>query len=351
MRLWVLLVMLFTVLPVEQSNAQADPQLPSPAPAAKTELPDNPIPSTPSVKPQEGPPAFLPVGQDPENRLLAPFMKHLVVDQKQFWTAPFHLDRQDAKYLIPFAAFTGALIAGDSWISRQVPTSESNRSKSISEYATYSFIGSAGASYLWGHFIHNDHLRETGFLASEAALNSTAVAYLFKAITERPRPLDGNGNGTFFQGGASFPSEHSAIAWSVASVVAHEYPGTLTKIAAYGLASAVTVTRVTGKQHFSSDVVVGSTLGWYFARQIYRSHHDPELGGTGWGNFEKESESDKQDKIRNPRHMGSPYMPLDSWVYPAVEKLASLGYIKTAFLSLKPWTRIEIANLVSNAKD
>jgi membrane-associated phospholipid phosphatase len=348
MRLWIFSVMLVILLPMVRGSAQTDSQ--PPAPDAKTELPDSPVPLTQSVWSKENRPAFLPAGEDPENRLLTPFMKHLALDQKQFWTAPFHMDRQDTKFFAPFVAFTGALMAGDDWISRQVPNSASqiHRSKSISDYATYSLIGAAGGSYLWGHLTHNDHLRETGFLAGEAALNSTAVTYLFKTMTQRPRPFEGNGSGTFFQGGLSFPSEHSAIAWSVASVVAHEYPGTLTKIAAYGLASTVTLTRVSGKQHFASDVVVGSALGWYFARQVYRAHHDPELGGAGWGNFEKDSEHG--EKVGNPHHMGSPYLPLDSWVYPAVERLASLGYIRTAFLALKPWTRIETANLVSEAK-
>jgi membrane-associated phospholipid phosphatase len=357
MRFGILLVVLATLalVPTEPSHAQTNSQPSLNAMQSNPELPDSPTPASASVKPQEKHPKFLPTGENPENRLVVPFMKHLARDQEQFWTAPFHLNRDDAKLLIPFAAFTGGLIAGDRWISRQIPNSQINRSKSISDYATYSFIGAAGASYLWGHFTRNDHLRETGLLASEAALNSAAVAYLFKTVTQRPRPLDGNGNGTFFQGGGSFPSEHSAIAWSVASVVAHEYPGTLTKIVAYGLASAVTITRVTGKQHFSSDVVVGSALGWYFARQIYRAHHDPELGGAGWGTFEhSDSDSDKKDKddkIRNPEYMGSPNVPLDSWVYPAVEKLVSLGYIKAAFLSLKPWTRIETASLVNEVQD
>jgi membrane-associated phospholipid phosphatase len=297
---------------------------------------------------------FLPAGEDPENQLSTRLMRHLAYDQKQFWTAPWRLDREDAKFLLPFAAFTGTLVAGDAWISRQVPGTLAavNRSKRVSDDATYSLIGAAGASYLWGHFIHDDHLRETGFLAGEAALDSTAVAYLFKAMTERPRPLDGNGNGTFFAGGASFPSEHSAIAWSIASVVAHEYPGTLTRIAAYALASGVTLTRVAGKQHFSSDVVVGSTLGWYFARQIYRAHHDPELGGTGWGSFDEESGNpDTEGQVRAPEHMGSPYVPLDSWVYAAIERLEAMGYIHTAFEGAKPWARTECARLISEADD
>jgi hypothetical protein len=350
MRLWIVSLFLALLSLTQRGLAQTDAQPPASTPGSKKESSTSSIPLFSTLKPSQDQPRLLPPGTDPQNRLVSPFVKHLALDQKQFWTEPFRLRWPDAKVLAPFAAFTGALMAGDDWISRQVPgkTSQINRSKNISDYATYSLIGAAGGSYLWGHLTHNDHLRETGFLATEAALNSTAVTYLFKTMTQRPRPLEGNGNGTFFHGGASFPSEHSAIAWSVASVVAHEYPGTLTKIAAYGLASTVTLTRVTGKQHFASDVVVGSALGWYFARQVYRAHHDPELGGTGWGNLVEAT--DNTDKVRNPQHMGSPYVPLDSWVYPAVEKLASFGYIKSAFLALKPWTRIETANLVSEAK-
>jgi membrane-associated phospholipid phosphatase len=350
MRLWVFSFMLAILFPIEQGTAQTDTQRSSPTPPSKTEWRDSSIPLTQSVKPNENQPSFLPAGEDPENRLVTPFLEHLALDQKQFWATPFHLDREDAKYLVPFAAFTGALIAGDSWISRQVPASQINRSKSISDYATYSLIGAAGASYLWGHFTHNDHLGETGFLAGQAAFESAAVTYLLKTMTQRPRPLVGNGKGTFYQGGTSFPSEHSAIAWSIASVVAHEYPGTWTKIAAYGLASTVTLTRVTDKQHFSSDVVVGSALGWYLARQIYRAHHDPEVGGTGWGNFEKNSYTHEGEKVRNPANMGSPYVPLDSWIYPAFSRLIALGSVRSANVGIRPWTRMECARLLEEAR-
>jgi membrane-associated phospholipid phosphatase len=346
MRLWIV-SFFWAFLLIQRGRAQIDSQPPPSTPGSKRESSASSIPLFPALKPSEDQPTLLPPGADPDNRLVSPFMKHLVIDQEQFWTEPFRLRWPDAKVLAPFAAFTGALMAGDHWISQQVPnkTSQINRSKNISDYATYSLIGAAGGSYLWGHLSHNDHLRETGLLAGEAALNSTAVTYLFKTITQRPRPLEGNGNGTFFQGGASFPSEHSAIAWSVASVVAHEYPGTLTKIAAYGLASTVTLTRVTGKQHFPSDVVVGSALGWYFARQIYRAHHDPELGGTGWGELvESEPESP-----RDPANMGSPYVPLDSWVYPAMERLVAQGYIQSGHLGMRPWTRMECARLLEEA--
>jgi membrane-associated phospholipid phosphatase len=285
---------------------------------------------------------FLPPGEDPQNRLGKPFLEHLVGDQARFWTSPKELTTGGAKTFIPFAGFTGLLIGADSWISKQVPDAPSQikRSKNISDYAVFSLVGAAGGAFVLGHMKHNDHLSETGLLSGEAALNSTAVTYALKSITRRQRPFEGNGTGTFFNGGDSFPSEHATIAWSVASVLAHEYPGPLTQ-----LASAVTLTRVTGKQHFSSDVLVGSVLGWYIGRQVYRAHHDPELGGAAWGEFIQS----RPESPRNPANMGSPYVPLDSWVYPALERLTALGYVQRVYLGMRPWTRMECARLLEEA--
>jgi hypothetical protein len=293
-------------------------------------------------------PGWLQPGEDPQNRLLLPFLKHLGTDQKAFWLAPTRLQVKDLKWIVPSAALVSAFVASDSWWAKQVPASHISTSKTISDYGAYSLIGLGGASFLIGHVAHDDHLEETGLLSEEAAINATAVAYLFKGITERQRPLDGNGHGNFFQGGGSFPSEHSAIAWSIASVWAHEYPGWFSQMAAYGLASTITVTRVTAKQHFPSDVIVGSALGWYFGRQVYRAHHDPEVGGSGWGSSVGEKTGERD---RNPNYMASPYVPLDSWIYPGLERLIALGYLKSAVLGMRPWTRMQCARLLDDAGD
>jgi len=285
-------------------------------------------------------------GEDPDNRLVSPFLKHIVADQKQFWTSPTRFRTRDLKWILPAAGITAAFIASDSWWAKQVNPSHMQTSLHVSDYGTYSLIGLGGASFLFGHLTHNDHLQETGLLAGEAAINSTGVTYLFKEITQRQRPLEGNRNGDFFKGGASFTSEHSAIAWSIASVWAHEYPGWLSQVAAYGLASAITVTRVTAQQHFPSDVVVGSALGWYFGRQVYRAHHDPEAGGSPWGSL---LDQNTGDKVRNPAYMASPYVPLDSWIYPSLERLIALGYMKSNVLGMRPWTRLQCARMVDEA--
>jgi len=40
-----------------------------------------------------------------------------------------------------------------------------------------------------------------------------------------------------------------------------------------------------------------------------------------------------------PPVTGSPYIPVDSWVYPAVLRLYSLGYVDSVYLGMRPWTR------------
>ena len=291
----------------------------------------------------------LPLGEDPQDRLLVPFAKHLAEDQRAFWTEPFHFRTRDLEleWLAPFLGTTAGFIEGDHWIAKQVPQGKIQASKKFSDYGTYSLVGAGAGAFLLGHITGSDRMSEAGMLSGEAAINSTAVTYLFKAITQRPRPYQSSGNGAFFQGGTSFPSEHSAIAWSIASVMAHEYPGPLTKLLAYGLATGISATRVTSERHFASDVIVGSALGWYFGRQVYRAHHDSDLGGSSWGTVLPEH---FENSAPDPRNMASPYVPLDSWVYPVLERLIALGYVNSASLGMRPWTRLECAQLVEEAE-
>jgi hypothetical protein len=43
---------------------------------------------------------------------------------------------------------------------------------------------------------------------------------------------------------------------------------------------------------------------------------------------------------------GSPYIPVDSWVYPAVMRLYSLGFVDSVYLGMRPWTRSSVSNLL-----
>jgi hypothetical protein len=44
--------------------------------------------------------------------------------------------------------------------------------------------------------------------------------------------------------------------------------------------------------------------------------------------------------------MGSTYVPMDNWIYPALDRLYGLGQIDTAYLGMRPWTRVSIAHML-----
>ena len=281
------------------------------------------------------------------------FAHNLVSDQKTIWTSPLHLealDTGDKNWLVPLGAGALGLIAADRDIMRHFGSIPIAHSSSFSNYGLAAMVGSAATLYLRGATRNDDRSRETGFLGGEAAVNSLLVAETMKLVFQRPRPTAASA-GSFGAGGASFPSEHALAAWSMASVIAHEYPGPLTKLLAYGAASGISLARVAGRDHFPSDVVVGGALGYLIGRYVYRAHHNPELPGARANDLEKEVEEETPPRARTPSELASPSVPLDSWVYAAFDRLAALGYAPSAYANLRPWTRMECARIVAAAGD
>jgi hypothetical protein len=52
------------------------------------------------------------------------------------------------------------------------------------------------------------------------------------------------------------------------------------------------------------------------------------------------------EPIKSIEDFSSPYIPLDSWIYPAMERLYGMGFVDSAFLGLRPWTRLSVANML-----
>ena len=48
---------------------------------------------------------------------------------------------------------------------------------------------------------------------------------------------------------------------------------------------------------------------------------------------------------------GSPYIPVDSWVYPAVLRLYALGYVDEAYLGMRPWTRVSLSKMLDETEE
>ena len=268
-------------------------------------------------------------------------------DQKAIWSSPFHLRASDAPWALSFAGASGLLFAHDRRIMlREHSGPDAIRlSDNIANGGTIGLAGVPAAMYLWGSVTGSGRLKETGLLTGEALINTFIVDQVLKEIAGRERPTQNSGQGRFFQEFAdpSFPSDQSMLSWTAASVIAHEYPGWMSQVLAYGAASAVSVARVTGRKHFPSDVVIGGGLGWLIGRQVYVRHHDSDLDNAQYGAFIPEGH-----RFKVPQS-GTTYVPMDSWVYADLDRLAALGYVRTAEAGLRPWTRSECARLVEEA--
>jgi hypothetical protein len=237
--------------------------LPPLAPCQQTSLPDAP-------QPQKADPDAASVRNTPRN---------ILKDQAAIWTSPAHLNESNALGPVVLALATTVLITTDHQVMSDhfQDTSLNNEASTASTGLTGLMVAAPVAFFALGKMTHGDHATETGILGGEAMLDSLAVNYATKAITMRERPTLDGAQGKFFQTSvgldSSFPSTHSIVAWSSAAVIASEYPGILTQIAAYGLATGVSVTRVAARQHFPSDVLVGSAVGWMIGRYVYHRHH------------------------------------------------------------------------------
>ena len=207
------------------------------------------------------------------DRSLVALIKRGALDQKEIYSAPFH--RHNLKWDALFLVATGGLIAADKHVTGAIPHDNLSVSQHISDAGLYSMVATTGILLMSGKLKQNEHAQETGILGVEALANTLAVGAVTQLVAGRERPLEGAGHGRFWVNNSidsSFPSMHSGLTWSMASVLAHEYPRPWVQFLAYGTATTVSVTRVTGLEHFPADVAVGGVFGYFIGQYIFHAH-------------------------------------------------------------------------------
>jgi membrane-associated phospholipid phosphatase len=146
------------------------------------------------------------------------------------------------------------------------------------------WIGLGGAAL--AAFDGSDPRRSrTGFAAAEAGVTAGLAATILKYAAGRARPESGLGTTSFNPGSTdsdhgSFPSRHVAVAWAVATPFAREYNAEWL----YGVAALTNLARIGSREHWVSDTVAGSVLGyvlgdlaWQARRETRRSRMTPTV--------------------------------------------------------------------------
>jgi hypothetical protein len=139
----------------------------------------------------------------------------------------------------------------------------------------YAEFGLAGAAWLVRRGSNDGDI---ALVSVEAGLTSVALAETIKLGVDRSRPLEDRGAADFGhekRSDSSFPSVHTSLAWSVLTPIAQRYDAPWL----YGVAAVTNFGRVVGRDHWLSDTVAGSVLGYvvgdWFGRRSDAS------GGTG----------------------------------------------------------------------
>ena len=145
---------------------------------------------------------------------------------------------------------------------------------SFDAYITTGEVAAVPASLLAaGYLRHDPYQVSTALLCADAYADSAIVGLAMKAVTRRERPVQVPPNTSygdrFFAGNlsgvanSSFPSGHAVAAFSVATVVARRYGNhKWVPWVSYGFATLVGLSRIPSLAHFSSDVLVGSAIGY-----------------------------------------------------------------------------------------
>lgn len=176
---------------------------------------------------------------------------------------------------------------GESWMQR--PGLQANRNVHAAA-AGFNWLGGTGvlagsvAALAVGRLTGNDRLSEVGLRTTEAVVASGAIVGVTKGLVGRQRPfLEKNDPADFFVGRGfgnggltSFPSGHTAAAFSAATVLSLEARRTWPRAAPvltpllYGGATAVGLARMYDSKHWASDVALGATIGTLSGIQVMR---------------------------------------------------------------------------------
>ncbi len=119
----------------------------------------------------------------------------------------------------------------------------------------------AAGCWIVGGSTGDAELAGLGYDLSRSLLLTYGAVSVVKVAVNRTRP-----NGEDY----SFPSGHTAAAFSTAGVISRRHPGWATG-AAVGLGVLTALGRMEDMKHYASDVAAGATIGWIMGRTVARS--------------------------------------------------------------------------------
>jgi len=159
----------------------------------------------------------------------------------------------------------------DRYVQRHAESRAMDRLKSFGEWLPLAAIGGAGLAALSEY---DPRLSNTGIAALQAGATGLLANASIKYAVGRARPEAEAGPGDlepFKRPDASFPSNHATVMWAAVTPFAREYDAPWL----YGLAALTNAGRIASREHWLSDTVASSLLGFAIGDFFWEQRRKP----------------------------------------------------------------------------
>jgi hypothetical protein len=214
-------------------------------------------------------------------KLNGEYWEGFVTDIKDTFSAPFHWKGRDWLKVAVVTGITTGLYFNDGRIMSRVQQHRGKTTATIAKIAEkfgnpYKVFPGLVLLYGVGSLFKDQKAQHIALLSFKTCAATVLVVYTLKLLFHRSRPIRndptqwGGPGFSLKDEKISFPSGHSALAFSLAAAIASEYKGTVIPVIAYSAAVLTALSRVHDKRHWASDIFFGAVIGYFIARQIVK---------------------------------------------------------------------------------
>ena len=213
------------------------------------------------------------------------YFKSYYTDTRNLFSSVGQFDKQDWMLTGGIIAGGALLLTQDKGINRYWEEHSAPFADKAVKYGLEPFgLGVYPAAITGGLYLHatlkkNNYDRQVALTTVKAMIITSLVTQAGKQLFHRHRPLQenpGHWDGPIapfrFR---SFPSGHSSLAFSFASVMGHAYNDKpWVAVASYSAATLAAFARVYENKHYASDIFIGSLLGFYIGKSLWRMNEE-----------------------------------------------------------------------------
>lgn len=204
---------------------------------------------------------------------------------KSYTNQPGNWDRNDILTVLGAAGLTYGTMYFDASIREFVLKNNKYKNSFSAEFGRVwgeplSTLAIGGSFYLHGIAMGNNVNKKIGFEIGESAFYTSIITLILKFSFGRERPRENSDPFSFYpfsfkdDNFTSLSSGHTALAFSLSTVLSKNVSNNYLKIIAFAPAVMTALSRIYQNHHWTSDVLLGAIIGYTVADFTYKLHGD-----------------------------------------------------------------------------